>query len=163
MCGPKTGHWVQQIHTTMHSIQANTIRISNIPFLAPIAKKKESRTRKEKSRFHTHPDTSVAIMADRLSLNISHFYNTERGNTDNLDCFPWTSRREMVASHAFEPEGKILFSEQNIFFRSTSLETIPRLNDTHPQNSELLRHQSVFTVGVNTLNTLGKMAVLYCY
>ena len=72
----------------MHSIQANTIRISNIPFLAPIAKKKESRTRKEKSRFHTHPDTSVAIMAVRLSLNISHFYNTERGNSDEMDYSP---------------------------------------------------------------------------
>ena len=71
----------------------------NIPFLAPTAKKKQSKTRNKKNHFHTHPDTSVAIMADCLSLNISHFYNTERGNTEAMDYFPWTDRREKVASH----------------------------------------------------------------
>ena len=38
-------------------------------------------------------------MAVRLSLNISHFYNTERGNTVDPNCFPWTDRQEQVASH----------------------------------------------------------------
>ena len=60
---------------------------------------KQSKTRNEKSRFHKHPDTSVAIMAACLSLNIFHFYNTERENTDNLDCLPWTTQGEEVASH----------------------------------------------------------------
>ena len=64
-----------------------------------MTKNTQSRTRNESSRFHTHPDTSVAIMAVRLSLNISHFYNTERGNTVDPNCFPWTDRQEQVASH----------------------------------------------------------------
>ena len=67
---------------------------SYIPLLAPTAKRKISKTRREKSRFHTHTDTSVAIMAVYVSLNISHFYNTERGNTDSLDCFPWTTNTD---------------------------------------------------------------------
>ena len=38
-------------------------------------------------------------MADRLSMNISHFYNTERENTETMDCFPCTTKKDKVASH----------------------------------------------------------------
>ena len=84
----------------------------NIPFLTPMARTSLSRMRKEKSRFHTHPETSVAIMAVCLSLNISHFYNTERGNTDNLDCFPWSTRHRQLP-----PIREPICSVQETFFR----------------------------------------------
>ena len=86
-----------QTNSCLH-VPENRNKICNIPFWTPMANTRLSRTRKEKSRFHTHPDTSVAIMAASLSLNISHFYNTERGNIGTTSCFPWTIRRRKLPS-----------------------------------------------------------------
>ena len=75
-------------HTNTKLYKKATLKRGNIPFLAPMANATQSNTRKKKNCFHEQPERSVAIMAVCLSLNISHFYNTERGNSDEMDYSP---------------------------------------------------------------------------
>ena len=75
-------------HTNTKLYKKATLKRGNIPFLAPMAKATQSNTKKGKNCFHEHLESSVTIMAVCLSLNISHFYNTERGNIDEMDYSP---------------------------------------------------------------------------